>query len=354
MKGLSETEFVTGYRHGNRRKLLFVLICSVIAAVTFFISLFFGPSEISVQQCIDALMNHYGNVTDELADMVIWEIRIPEACMALITGVALAAGGAVMQTSLRNPLADPYIMGVSSGAYLGVAVFMAFGICVIPGLSQNYSVVINAFVVSLVPMTVILIASSRGKISSGKLILIGIAVMYIFSATTSLIKVLADEETLAEIYQWGVGSLSGQEWDEIGIALAVTIAGLFLLALQARNLDAVNGGPNIAKAVGVNVKFVILYSMTLVSLVTAGVVAFTGTIGFVGLVAPNIARLFVGNKMKYLIPASASFGAMFLIIADTIAKVVTPTGIPCGVVASVIGGPIFVIILMRQRKKALL
>jgi iron complex transport system permease protein/cobaltochelatase CobN len=354
LRGLSENEFVTDYRRGNHKKLLFVFVCSVIAVITFFVSLFFGPSEITAQQCIDALMNHYGTITDPLADMVVWDIRIPEACMALITGVALAAGGAVMQTTLRNPLADPYIMGVSSGAYLGVAVFMAFGICIIPGLTQSYSIVINAFVVSLVPMTVILIASSKGKISSGKLILIGIAVMYVFSATTALIKVLADEETLAEIYQWGVGSLSGQEWDEIGIALVVTIIGTFFLALQARNLDAVNGGPNIAKAVGVNVKFVTLYSMTMVSLVTAGVVAFTGTIGFVGLVAPNIARMFVGNKMKYLIPASAAFGAMFLIIADTIAKVVTPTGIPCGVIASVVGGPIFVMIIIRQRKKALL
>ena len=353
MKALTENEFIGGYRRGNWKKLLFVLVCSLVTVAVFFLSLFFGPSEISFDECLDALMNH-GATDNQLADMVIWDIRIPESCMAIITGIALAAGGAVMQTVLRNPLADPYMMGVSSGASLGVAVFMAFGLCIIPGLPQNYSIVINAFIVSLVPMFVVLIASSRGKITSGKLILIGIAVMYVFSATTSLIKVMADEQTLAEIYQWGVGSLSGLAWEDIGIALVITLFGTFLLMMQSRNLDAVNGGPNIAKSVGVNVKFVTLYTMLVVSMTTAGVVAFTGTIGFVGLVAPNIARLFVGSKSRYLIPSSAAFGAMFLIIADTIAKVVTPTGIPCGVIASIVGGPVFIIIILYQRKKSLL
>ncbi|NLL94772.1 MAG: iron ABC transporter permease [Thermoplasmatales archaeon] len=353
MRVITEETFVREYRHGNRRKLLFVALCSSVAAAMFFVSLFFGPSGIAFSECIDALVNH--KITDnKLADMVVWDIRIPEACMALITGVALAAGGAVMQTVLRNPLADPYIMGVSSGASLGVSIFLAFGLCIIPGLSQNYSIVVNAFVVSLIPMGVIILASSKGKITSGKLILIGIAVMYVFSATTSLIKIISDENTLSQIYEWGVGSLSSQSWADIRIAFVITVVGVTLLLLQSRNLDGINGGPKIAKSLGINTKFVTLYSMAIVSLTTAGVVAFTGTIGFVGLVAPNIARLFVGSKSKYLIPSSAAFGAMFLIIANTIAKVVLPTGMPCGVIASLIGGPIFVIIILHQRKKSLL
>ena len=182
------------------------------------------------------------------------------------------------------------------------------------------------------------------------MILIGIAVMYFFTAATTLIKLTASEESLAEIYVWNVGSIGKAAWDNVGIILLASILGIVAIQLIASRLNVLIAYEKDAVCLGVNAKQTRLLSLTIVSLVTAVLVSFTGTIGFVGLVGPHVARLFLGSNNKYLIPASAAFGAVLLLCSDCVAKTIY-SGLPTGVVTAMLGGPLFLYLLIKQAKK---
>ena len=341
------------YHRSNRHKMYFILICIAAVVAGFFLSISVGFYNLSFADCYRVFIDHLtGNVTDPRSDNIIFNIRIPIAVFAVIAGAALAVGGAVMQSILHNPLADPYTMGISSGASLGASLAIIAGITVGTGLSHNTTIVVMAFMFSLIPMAVILVFSVRRKTTPTMIILIGIAVMYMFSAVTSLLMVTASEESLAEIYQWRVGSLATIEWDSIPIPLAVTAVSIVILMSQYRKINVLMTGPTIAHTLGVAPKRTILFLMLVVSLMTSAVVCFCGTIGFIGLVGPHIARKFVGSDSKFLLPASAVFGAMFLLIANTIASRVGTYGLPVGVVSAIIGCPLFIFILINMRKNS--
>ncbi len=341
------------YYSGTRKKVLFTVLCLIGAVTVFFVSLTVGFYELSVSECFRIMLDHItGDIKDLTGDDIVWGTRLPIAVYAIICGATLAVGGAVMQTILRNPLADPYTMGISSGASLGASLSIILGLSIWSGFSQSMSLVTMAFVFSMVPVGVILFFSMVRKTTPSKIILIGIAVMYMFSAITSLLMVTASEESLSEVYAWNVGSLATITWADVPLPLIVSTICILFLYSQSRAINVMMSGENTSKSLGINTRRMTLVCMVVISMMTAVVVSFCGTIGFVGLVAPHIARVFVGSETKYLLPASAAFGALFLLAANSVASVAGTYGLPVGVVSSIIGCPLFIFILIKMRKKA--
>lgn len=341
------------YKAANRRNVLFIFLFTALAAVSFFITLGFGVYKISVIDAIGVFFNHLnGNITDPTADYYVWKVRTPRALGAIITGAALAVAGAVMQNDFKNPLAEPYTMGISSGAFLGAVLSIIFGISLIPFIKGPLATVANAFILSLVPTAIIIIVSKFKKMSPTMMILTGIAVMFLFSSISQVIMVTAPSETLADAYAWRVGDVGSVFWSAVPIMAAMSAVLIAAIYALAGKMNVMYAGDNGARTLGEKAEIIRIVTLILISFLTAGVVSFTGTVGFIGLVGPHVARIFVGSNNRYLIPASASFGAAFLLLADTLAKVSGINGLPVGVISSMVGGPLFIWILVRQRKSA--
>lgn len=341
------------YYQGTRKKVLFTTLCVIGVVAAFMISLTIGFYDLTVVECYQIIINHItGNIEDVMGDDIVWNTRLPISLYAIICGATLAVGGAIMQTILRNPLADPYTMGISSGASLGASLSIILGLSLWSGFSDDLSLVTMAFVFSLIPVGVILFFSIVRKTTPSKIILIGIAVMYMFSAITSLLMVTASEESLAEIYAWNIGSLATITWPDVPLPLIVSTLCIIFLYSQSRSINVMMSGENTSRSLGINTRRMTMICMVVISMMTAVVVCFCGTIGFVGLVGPHIARVFVGSETRYLLPASAAFGALFLLVANCIAMVAGTFGLPVGVVSSLIGCPLFIFLLLKMRRKA--
>jgi len=340
------------YRKEERKKKILVIVSVILAAFSILFTLGFGVFKISLPDAIITFFNHiFGNITDEKADMFIWGVRLPRAIGAVVIGAGLSVAGAVMQNDFRNPLAEPYTMGVSSGAFFGVVLAIVFGFCLIPGVTGYGAYIVNAFVFALLPIAVILVISKFRKITPVSMILIGIAIMFLFNSISQVFLLASTAETLADAYSWRVGNTSRIGWEELPAIVPITLVAIILIWAMSKKLNVMYAGDRGAQSLGIVPNKLRILSMTIVSLMTATIVSMSGTIGFIGLVGPHIARMFVGSNNKYLIPASAAFGALFIAIADTVAKVTGPDGLPVGVISSLIGGPLFVYLLIKHRSK---
>ncbi|MGI6472306.1 MAG: FecCD family ABC transporter permease [Candidatus Methanomethylophilaceae archaeon] len=340
------------YLSSARKKIMFILLCAILTVIVFIYYLKVGFYSTTMSDIFEIISAHFtGKEVDYQADLIIWGKRIPRAIMAVFCGASLAVGGAVIQTVLRNPLTDSYTTGISSGAFLGVTLFLILDISLIPS-AQNLSLVFNAFLFSLIPVAAILVVSGKKRVTASRLILTGIAVMYLFSATSTLLMVSTDHETLSEAYSWRIGTLANTGWISVPIVVTVTVICILFLFSKSREFNIVSAGEKVAQSLGVNSKKVTVMALIVVAFMTASSVSFTGTIGFVGLVAPHISRIFIGSDCRYLIPASAFVGALFLLSMDAIAKVSGDLGLPVGVISALIGAPLFVIILVKNKKTA--
>lgn len=345
-------EFITGYFKKNRYKLILIVVFSVMALLSVMITLGFGVYNISIIDAIEVFFDHiFGNEVNYHDNLYIWDTRLPRGILALVVGAGLALCGCVMQNVMHNPMAEPYTMGISSGAFFGVVISMVFGISILPWMGDYPAMIANAFIFALIPVSVIIVITRFRKVTSTGMILIGIAMLYLFSSITQMILLSASSETLASAYAWRVGSLANRSWEEVAVVTPVVIIVSIAIFSMYRKLDMMYMGDRNAQTVGINPDRVRLVSMMLVSLMTATIVSFTGTIGFIGLVAPHVARMIVGSSNKYLMPFSMAFGAFFLIAADTVAKISGANGLPVGVISSLVGGPMFVYILIKRGKK---
>ena len=339
------------YVSGNRRRVIWTLSFVVLALALFFVTLGFGVFKISVVDAIAVFFDHIlGNYVDPRADAYVWDTRVPRALGAVIAGSGLAIAGVVMQNDFKNPLAEPYTMGISSGAFLGATLGIIMNISIVPFVPAGSQVVANAYVFSLIPVAIIALFSKFRKLTPMSMILTGIAVMFLFSSISQILMVTAPSESLADAYAWRVGSLDRVRWDAVPMMAGSTILLGALLYTFAGRLNVMYVGDRSVKTLGESPMFIRLVTMILASLLTAGIVSYTGTIGFIGLVGPHVARIFIGSNNRYLIPASAAFGAAFILFADTVAKVSGINGLPVGVISSMVGGPLFIWILIKQRK----
>lgn len=286
---------------------------------------------------------------DRSVDAIVWTIRLPIALTALVVGAALGLTGALMQTILNNPLASSYTLGVSAGAGFGAALVIVVG-AFLP-LPETWAIPIAAFAFSgLASAGVYGIGQLRGA-SAEMLVLAGIALLFLFQALLSLLQYIASPEALQQIVFWLFGSLQRATWAKVWIILAVVIAAVPILAADVWRLTALRFGDDRARGLGVHVGALRLRAFVLISALTGAAVAFVGTIGFIGLVAPHMARMAVGEDQRGLLPVSALMGALLLSLASILSKTMMPGAIfPIGIVTSLIGVPFFVWFIVRSRR----
>lgn len=351
----SKQKMKEDYSKYTFRKVLFIILCILAAGLLFFVSLCVGTLNLSVTEAWTYFFAHlsgftYTDEADIYAESIIWKFRVPRAIFAIVAGVALSMAGAVMQSVMKNPLADPYTTGVSSGALLGVAVAMILGISVGGGVS-GFPVVLNAMLFSMIPITVIVIMAPFFRKSPASLILSGVAVSYLFNSLTSLLMVSTDSANLSLVYHWQVGTLSRTSWEMLPLSTAMTLIGLAILLPLAGKLNIMALDDKDAKSLGLDIEKLRILCLVVLALMTSVIISYVGIIGFVGLVIPHIVRIVLGADNKYLLPAAGAFGAVFLLGCDIISRAMdVGATIPVGVITSFIGAPIFLYLIIRQKK----
>lgn len=279
---------------------------------------------------------------------IIWLLRLPRILMAVLIGAGLAVSGVVMQAIVRNPLADPYILGISSGASLGATVAILLGFTFIVGdNSVGVMAFVGAFVISL---GVILIANMGGRANSTKLLLAGLALSAVCSAFTSLVVYFANnKEAMQQISFWMMGSMAGATWSLLKVLAIVIGASIGFLWLQSRILNLMLVGDEAAITLGYDLNIYRQIHLLVSSLIVGFAVYAAGIIGFVGLLIPHVVRLFVGTGHIKLIPFSALVGAIFLVVADSLCRILLPhSELPIGILISVIGAPFFVFLMIKR------
>ncbi len=349
-EGIDSQSIMQGYHTSVFKKLVFIIVCVVAMFIAAGLSLGTGQYHIEFLECYRIVFDHItGNVQDKMLDYFVVDQRLPRIIVGIATGAGLAACGCVMQSLMKNPLADPYTTGISSGASFGATMAMTMGITIGAGA---YAITMNAFVFALIPMVVIVAVSKLNNSSPVTMIMAGIAIMYIFNAITSLMKLIADPDSLQALYNWQVGTLADiDSWEGVLLIVAVVIAGVIILQFMTRTLNILSTGDDSAKSMGLNVDAIRRALLLLITLVVATVVSFTGLIGFVGLVAPHIGRLFVGSDNRYLLPSSAFFGATLLVIADLVGRNILSHGeLQVGIITAFIGGPLFLYLIIKQQR----
>lgn len=317
------------------------LVASVVLAVTV------GPAQIGPVDVWRSIGAHLGVGTaplTEIRDSIVWDLRLPRVLTAAAVGAGLAIAGAVMQSLTRNPLADPYLLGLSSGASLGAVGVIVLGLTVALPLA--------AFAGALAALALALtLAGAMGTITPTRTVLAGLAVSQAAAAATSFVIFWsADGDSYREILSWLMGSLGAATWDSVGIAVPAVLVVGGLLVLAAGTLDAFAFGDTTAASLGIDVRRTRWLLLTGVALLTGALVAVSGAIGFVGLVLPHATRMLVGARHRLLLPLTGLVGATFLVWADTAARTLfEPRELPVGILTALVGAPVFAWILWRRR-----
>jgi iron complex transport system permease protein len=280
-------------------------------------------------------------------ESIVWEIRLPRVLLAAIVGASLAVVGATLQALLQNPLADPYLLGVSAGASFGAVLALLTGVAWLGMLS----VPLVAFIGSLAASVLVYaFARGGGRLTTGRLILAGVAVSYVLSASTNLLINLASHgEEVRSATFWMLGGLGGAHWSMLALPLSALVAGTALLLVQGRALTALSISEETAATLGVDADRVRRLCFAVTSLLTGAVVALSGGIGFVGLVVPHAARGIVGAVYNRLLPVAALIGAIFLIWVDVLARtLLAPQELPIGIITALLGAPFFLVLMRRS------
>lgn len=341
----------------TRRKIaapvIFVLLLAA-AAVSFVISLTFGSVAYDAIDVWDVVAARIGiipgdDVFGSTIDSVVWSLRAPRGLLALIVGAGLALAGVVMQTLVRNPLADPYLLGVSSGASVGATAVITIGVFTSFGL---YAISVGALFGALAATAIVyLITLVQGGLTPLRLILTGVVASSAFSALASFLVFKAQDARAAQgVMFWMLGSVVGAQWDRLLLPALVVLAAFLILMFMSNPLDAMAAGPDTAAALGVNVERLRQILFFIQALLVGAMVAVAGGIGFVGLVIPHLARIMVGSLHRRLLPIAMVLGAVFMVWVDVIARIAAPPQeIPLGVVTGVLGAPLFLLLMGRGR-----
>ncbi|MCR4267971.1 iron ABC transporter permease [Nitratireductor sp. ZSWI3] len=343
-----------GDRTGRAR--LCIAALAVLYALVFALSLGSGASDMSFWDVMRAWLAGEGdNALSARDSIILYDIRLPRILLGSLIGASLAVSGAVMQGLFRNPLADPGIVGVASGAGLGAIAVIVLGgtagLGPLIGLLGIYALPFAAFFGGLATTLILYrVATRRGQTSIATMLLAGIALGAMAGAFSGVLVYLADDQQLRDLTFWGLGSLAGATWSKIWAAGPIIVAALCAAPLLARGLDAMVLGEATANHLGIRVQRIKNAAIVAVAAATGASVAVAGGIGFVGIVVPHLLRLTIGPEHRYLLPASALLGASLLLVADAVSRmVVAPAELPIGIVTAAIGAPFFLWILLRRR-----
>jgi len=338
-----------GYRRLLARRvcLLLVIGCALLGSVLLDLST--GSSGMGVGQLLQGLLHPQTlDVTDRV---IIWNVRLPYALMAVLVGAALSLAGAEMQAILNNPLASPFTLGVSSAAALGASLVIVFPLSSAL-LSRDSLVALAAFVFACASMFLLHGMSRLRGAGIETLVLFGIALVFSCNALVALLQLLATEDVLQQLVFWSLGSVARANWDKLGIlALVLGLTAPFSLHAASR-MTLLRMGEERAQSFGVDVRRLRFFALLRISLLSATAVAFVGTIGFIGLVGPHIARILIGEDQRFLFPASALVGALLLSLSSVVSKVIMPGVIvPVGIVTALVGVPIFVVLVFKRGRQ---
>ena len=332
----------------------YILLGIILLIASIFLGIFIGGVFIEPGVAIKIMLskipgiNSFPVTWDATISDILFKVRIPRVLLALLVGASLSVSGAVFQGLLKNPLADPYLLGVSSGAALGASIiilsslpFFFFGVPVVP---------FAAFIGAILSMFLVYgLARTKGKISLHTLLLSGVIINFSFSALIMLIITLSNKG-LAEVVVWMMGTLNNTNYDLLPYITPVALLLMFIIYMFSNDLNIIAVGEETAVFLGVKTEKVKKMLFVLTSMLTALAVSVSGLIGFVGLIIPHIARMLVGPDHRILIPFSAILGGIFLILSDTLCRsVIAPSEIPTGVVTAILGGPFFLYLLKRRK-----
>ena len=353
--GYDKQSVIEEYHHQIARKMMILvvsIVCIILFVGLFSLSVY---NDISFWEAYEIIWNHIIGVKYEprsqywWADRFIWNTAMPCILAAILGGASLAICGTLMQSLMGNPLADPYSTGISSGACFGAVAAIIVGVS-FATVGGEIGIVTNAFIGSLIPAALIILISSKIRMTPATLILLGTAISYFFNSMITYLMVSTDADTLKSAYLWQIGSLDKIVWSYIPVMLIITVIGVIFVLLMANKLNVMSLGENSATSLGIDVQKFRTICLIIMAFMTASIVAFTGIIGFVGLVAPHLVRLIVGSDNKFVMPISMSVGAMLLLVADYLASILS--NIPVGVIMSIIGSPIFLLLIIYHTRKA--
>lgn len=346
-KGKPDVNAMGRYHHILRHRLLMMGVLALAIMGSLLLDFTMGPSGLSLSSLWQTLIDPAA--ADAGTRVIVWDIRLPYALMAVVVGFALGLAGAEMQTILNNPLASPFTLGVSSAAAFGAALAIVLGIGV-PGIPDQWFISANAFIFALFAALMLDGITRWTRVATSGVVLFGIALVFTFNALVSMMQFIASEDTLQGLVFWTMGSLARASWDKLGILLGVFVVLLPLSMMSSWKLTALRLGEDRAVSFGIDVRRLRLTTLLRISILSALAVAFVGPIGFIGLVAPHIARMLFGEDHRFYLPASALIGALVLSMASVASKNLIPgIIIPVGIVTSLVGVPFFLSIILRHR-----
>lgn len=339
-------------RHSQKKFILLTFILAACTAVTIIVSTGMGYMAIDAGGILRVIgAQVFGNPSlldglEKTVPYVVMDVRLPRILTAALVGAGLAMSGVIYQGILLNPLADPYTLGISSGAAFGASLALLANVT----LFGHFSTPLFAFVGAILTLlTVMRLSTFNGQISAQTLILSGVIASAILSAGISFLKYLADEQVAIIIF-WLMGSFTASTWKGVGLVGGAVLLGAAITLYYGRDLNIMSLGRRSSDALGVDTARVRKILLFTASLVTAVCVAITGIIGFIGLIVPHLMRYLVGPDNRKLLPASAFAGAILLLVADTVTRAVLPTEVPIGVLTALIGGPFFCVIFRQKQK----
>ncbi len=344
---LSQLPLSQSYAAIIRKRTL--ILCLVLAALvlSFLIDISIGPSHFPIADILKGLLSPESLSRSQ--SVILWEVRLPYALIAVFVGACLGLAGAEMQTVLNNPLASPFTLGLSEAAALGAGIAIVFPLFV-PGVGQAFAIPVMACAFALTANFLILALTRKFGAGTDTIILFGIAIVFICRALISLVQYVADADAVQQIVFWTMGSLSRASWDKVGIVAATFVIIAPFAFKNSWAMTALRAGEEQAKSFGINVERMRLIVLIRVTVLAAIAVCFVGSIGFIGIVGPHMARLALGEDHRFFLPASALGGALVLSIASIASKSIIPGLIlPVGIVTALVGIPLFVTLIVSRR-----
>ena len=334
------------------RKIFFIFFLLALIILISGISASQGSANLSILETYSAILHrlfpaYFGS--SDIADACIWNLRLPRIFMGIVAGFGLGIAGCITQAILKNPLASPYTLGISSGAGFGASLAILTGAGIIGG---NSLVIGNAFLFALLCSFIILGLSNRKGATPETMILAGIAMMYLFAAMTTILQYFGEAEAIKEAVFWTIGDLDRASWPRVIIITGTLACCSPLLIIKSLDLNLMAAGDETATSLGVNVKRTRIILMAVTTLLVSCIVCFTGTIGFIGLVAPHLTRIAIGGDNRFVLPVSGLFGTLLLISADLVARrVLAPIILPVGAITAFMGAPLFLYMIMKRKKE---
>ena len=362
--GSPEAEYVGT----QRKRIMFLVSMCIILLFSFIAALSIGAIDIPFFETAKIVLNNFmfgifGAPEQEYYETTIMTLRMPRILLCLITGASLGMAGAIMQGVLRNPLVSPFTLGVSTAASFGAAIAIVLGSAILGGsyyaalslfgLSFTLDQLIKtvfAFIFGMSSIFLVVVLARNTTVSRSTIILSGVIISYIFQAGLMFMKYISDDTQLRDITMWIMGGFSGTTWSTIAIVLPIVIIGGIYLEKLSIDINMLASGDDVASNLGINVQKLRNNGMIVSTLITTVCLAFTGTIGFVGLMAPHICRMLIGNDARFLLPASALFGAIILVLSDLFARIVLrPSELPVGIIMYIIGGAFFIWLVFGKK-----